>query len=152
MPTFIIRSALDSDRAQWEPLWDAYNAFYGRAGSTALARVVVDTTWARFFDAGEPVHALVAERDGELLGLAHFLFHRSTIHLTPICYLQDLYVAERARGGGVATALILAASQNARDKGSTRLYWITGTANIAAIRLYDGLAERRDFVTYQRPL
>ena len=63
-------------------------------------------TWARFFDAYEPVHALVAESDGELLGLTHYLFHRSTTAIEPICYLQDLFTDAAARGKGVGRALI----------------------------------------------
>ena len=73
-----IRFATPDDYAQWLPLWDGYNAFYGRSGPTALAPEITAMTWARFFDAYEPVHALVAERDGKLLGLTHYLFHRST--------------------------------------------------------------------------
>ena len=71
-----IRSVTRQDYEQWLPLWDGYNAFYGRSGPTALAPEITAMTWARFFDAYEPVHALVAERGGELLGLTHYLFHR----------------------------------------------------------------------------
>ena len=82
----VIRPIQPEDWAAWEPLWDGYNAFYGRSGPSALPADVTQTTWARFFDAYEPVHALVAESDGHLLGLAHFLYHRSTIQLAPSCY------------------------------------------------------------------
>ena len=77
----VIRPVAQADFDPWKALWDGYNAFYGRSGPTALAPEITRTTWARFFDPYEPVHALVAERDGILLGLAHFLFHRSTIQL-----------------------------------------------------------------------
>src|SRR6185437_10433292 len=79
---------------------------FDRSGATALAREITDMTWSRFFDAYEPVHALVAEADGELLGLAHYLFHRSTTAIEPVCYLQDLFTAQAARGQGVGRALI----------------------------------------------
>jgi hypothetical protein len=85
----IIRPVSRQDYEEWRPLWDGYNAFYGRAGTTALPDEVTLTTWARFFDGYEPVHALVAERSGALVGLAHYLFHRSTTALGPNCYLQD---------------------------------------------------------------
>ena len=64
-----IRFVTRQDYAQWLPLWDGYNAFYGRSGATALAADITAMTWARFFDAYEPVHALVAEQDRHLLGL-----------------------------------------------------------------------------------
>jgi hypothetical protein len=52
---------------------------------------ITQMTWSRFFDAYDPVHALIAERAGWLVGLAHYLFHRGTIQIEPTCYLQDLY-------------------------------------------------------------
>ena len=96
-----IRFVTRQDYAQWLPLWEGYNAFYGRSGPTALAPEITAMTWARFFDAYEPVHALVAESDGRLLGLTHYLFHRSTTAIEPSCYLQDLFTLETARGKGV---------------------------------------------------
>src|ERR1700743_862211 len=99
--SFSIRSIEKRDFDQWEALWDGYNPFYGRSGPTALPLEITRTTWARFFDAAEPVHALVAEQDGRLLGLVHYIFHRSTIALGPNCYLQDLFTSEDARGKGV---------------------------------------------------
>ena len=101
-----IRFVTPADYDRWRPLWDGYNAFYGRSGATALAPEITAMTWARFFDADEPVHALVAESGGELLGLTHYLFHRSTTAIGPNCYLQDLFTTEAARGKGVGRALI----------------------------------------------
>ena len=82
-----IRAAVKDDFSEWKPLWDGYNAFYGRAGQTALPPEVTQMTWSRFFDAYESMRAMVAEGSGRLLGLAHFLFHRSTIQIAPTCYL-----------------------------------------------------------------
>ncbi len=95
-----IRDATRDDYPRWVPLWDGYNAFYGRAGETALAPEITQMTWARFFDAYEPMHAMVAEDAGKLLGLVHFLYHRSTTQIAPTCYMQDLFTVEEARGKG----------------------------------------------------
>jgi GNAT superfamily N-acetyltransferase len=109
-------------------------------------------TWTRFFDAYEPMHALVAERDGVLLGLVHFLFHRSSILLGPSCYLQDLFAAESARGQGVGRALIAAVEGLARSAGAKRLYWQTQESNATAMRLYDQVAEKSGSIIYQKAL
>src|SRR5271170_212835 len=101
----LIRPVDKKDYDRWLPLWDGYNAFYGRSGATALAPEITRMTWGRFFDAYEPVHALVAESSGALLGLAHFLYHRSTTTIEPTCYLQDLFTSEIMRGKGVGRAL-----------------------------------------------
>lgn len=149
----LVRPIEPGDRAAWTPLWDGYNAFYGRSGSTALAPEITETTWARFFDAEEPVHALVADPgDGRLIGLVHYLFHRSTTMITPICYLQDLFINEAARGRGVGKALIEAVYARARAAGSSRVYWQTHQTNTTAMRLYDQVAEKSGFLVYRRDL
>lgn len=145
-----IRAVTRQDYDQWLPLWDGYNAFYGRSGSTALAPEITKMTWQRFFDAYEPMHALVAEDDGRLLGLTHYLFHRSTTAIEPSCYLQDLFTLESARGKGVASALIHGVYERAKLAGSPRVYWQTHETNLTAQRLYDKVAERSGFIVYRK--
>ena len=145
---FVVRPLKKEDFAYWLPLWDGYNAFYGRSGPTALPAEITQTTWRRFFDAYEPVHALVAEGDGKLLGLAHYLFHRSTIQVEPSCYLQDLFTAQAARGLGVGRALIEATYRAAKEVGCQRVYWQTHETNATAMQLYDKIAEKSGFVVY----
>jgi GNAT superfamily N-acetyltransferase len=144
------RSIDAGDYAGWKRLWDGYNAFYGRHGETALPDAVTQCTWQRFFDAHEPMHALVAARGGELLGLAHYLFHRSTIQIAPTCYLQDLFTSEAARGHGIGRTLIDAVYERARAAGVPRVYWQTHESNATAMRLYDKIAERSGFVVYRK--
>ena len=150
--TMTIRDVAASDYEPWLTLWNGYNAFYGRSGPTALPAEVTQTTWQRFFDAREPVYALVAEFDGALIGLTHYLFHRSTTLLAPICYLQDLYTAPERRRTGVGRALIEAVYECARDAGSPRVYWQTHETNLVAQRLYEQVAERSGFIVYRRNL
>ncbi len=145
-----IRFVQRSDYERWLPLWDGYNEFYGRSGATALAGEITEMTWSRFFDAYEPVHALVAERDGELLGLAHYLFHRSTTAIEPVCYLQDLFTAQAARGKGVGRALIKGTYEQAQRAGTQRVYWQTHETNLTARQLYDRVAERPGFIVYRK--
>ena len=146
----LVRPATPEDFAQWLPLGHGYNAFYGRAGATALPEQVTQTTWQRFFDAYEPVHARVAEQGGALLGLAHFLFHRSTIRVGPNGYLNDLFTDEAARGRGVGRPLIEAVAERARDSGATSVYWLTHETNATTMRLYDQVAAKSGFIDYRR--
>ena len=149
MPTPIhIRPLQPSDLQSWKPLWAGYNAFYGREGDTALAPEITATTWARFFDQNEPVFALVAESGGQLLGLTHFLFHRSTTRIEPTCYLQDLFTAPAARGRGVGRLLIEGVYQAAKASGVKRVYWQTHETNTAGRALYDKVAQHAGFIIY----
>jgi GNAT superfamily N-acetyltransferase len=145
-----VRAVRRVDFQQWKQLWDGYNAFYGRTGDTALAPEVTLTTWTRFFDSYEPMHAFVAERADSIVGLAHCLYHRSTIQIPPTCYLADLFTADAVRGQGVGRALIGAVYEHARLAGSPRVYWQTHETNAVAMRLYEQVAERSGFVVYRR--
>ena len=145
----LVRNVVHQDYEQWTPLWLGYNAFYGRAGDTALAPEVNAATWQRFFDAYEPVHALVAESDGELVGLTHYLFHRATTLVQPICYLSDLFTSEQARGKGVGRALIEHVIATARRAGCRDVILQVNRNNGSSIRAYEhcgfAIRKRGDF-------
>ncbi|MEO5883877.1 MAG: GNAT family N-acetyltransferase [Caldimonas sp.] len=145
-----IRPVEPGDFDAWKPLWDGYNAFYGRAGATALPDEVTQSTWQRFFDPDEPVYALVAVSDGALVGLTHYLFHRSTSRVSLTCYLQDLFTLPAARGKGVGRALIEGVYASVRGQGLQRVYWQTHESNAAGRRLYDQVAENEGFIVYSR--
>jgi GNAT superfamily N-acetyltransferase len=147
-----VRPVARADYDAWLPLWDGYNKFYGRFGPTALPLEVTRMTWARFFDAYEPVHGLVAESEGKLVGLVHYLLHRSTTLIEPNCYLQDLFTDERTRGKGVGRALIEAVYERARIAGCTRVYWLTHETNATARKLYDQVAQNTGFIVYRKML
>jgi GNAT superfamily N-acetyltransferase len=143
-----VRPLARADYEQWLPLWAGYNEFYGRVGPTALATEITAATWSRFFDAYEPLHALVAEHEGRVVGLVHYLYHRDTISIAPLCYLADLFTDASVRGRGVARALIEAVYQAARDAGIGQVYWLTHETNTTARTLYDKVADRPGFIVY----
>lgn len=149
MSNVSIRSVAPTDFAQWQPLWQGYNRFYGRP---AFPDEITKTTWSRFFDAHEPVYAVVAEKEGQLVGLVHYLFHRSTTQIEPVCYLQDLFTSEATRGQGVGRALIEAVYERARTAGCPRVYWQAHESNLTAMKLYDKVAERSGFVVYRKQI
>lgn len=135
-----------SERAAWEPLWRGYLAFY----RTTQAPEAMDIAWRRIHDPNEPMFALGAYADGELLGIVHYLFHRSFWTTGNYCYLQDLFVDEAARGRGLGRALIEAVYARARAAGASRVYWLTQEGNATARALYDKLAERSGFIQYRK--
>ena len=145
-----VRPIASQDLAAWQPLWDGYNAFYGREGETALSPEITGVTWQRFFDPAEPVFALVAESGRRLVGLTHYLFHRSTTRIEPTCYLQDLFTAPAARGRGVGRALILGVYQAARAAGARDVYWQTHETNAAGRLLYDKVAKFAGYIVYEQ--
>ncbi|HEX2545936.1 MAG TPA: GNAT family N-acetyltransferase [Ramlibacter sp.] len=152
MSGLVLRSLEERDYHGWRPLWDGYNAFYGRSDASALDERVTQQTWGRFFDPRELVHAIVAEREGHLVGLVHFLYHRSTSRLADVCYLQDLFTDPHCRRQGVGRALIEQVLEHARAVGASRVYWQTHADNAAGRALYDQLAEHRGFIVYAHEL
>ena len=147
-----VRPVTRADYDQWLPLWEGYNAFYKRVGPTAVPLDATNLTWQRFFDGYEPMHALVAESDGKLTGLVHYLFHRNTTMIGPVCYLQDLFTDGSQRGKGVGKALIEAVYAQAKLAGSPRVYWHTHETNKTAMRLYDYVANHSGFVVYRKDM
>ena len=142
----IVRPLRTEDREQWQPLWDGYNLFYERPN---LPADITEVTWDRFFDPGEPVFAAVAEVDGKVVGLVHYLYHRSTTMIEDVCYLQDLFTAPEARGHGVGRALIDFVYGEAAKAGSRRVYWNTHEDNPAR-KLYDRVGTLSGFRRYIR--
>ena len=151
-PSLNIRSINRQDYADWRPPWDGYNAFYCRSGPTALAEQITAATWDRFFSASEPVHALVAEDEGRVVGIAHYLFHRSTTRLHDVCYLQDLFTSQQYRGRGVGRLLIQAVYAAASAAQSSRVYWTTQITNEAGRALYEKVAKHAGFIVYSHEL
>lgn len=144
-----IRALTPDDHARWLPLWQAYLVFY----EATLPAEVTQTTWQRLLDPAEPVHgALAFDAGGQAVGLAHWLFHRSTWSVGAVCYLNDLYVDASQRGQGLGRRLIDHVAAEATAKGSPKVYWLTHETNLTAQRLYNGVAERTGFIQYRKPL
>lgn len=144
--TITLRNALATDHDAWLVLWRGYQAFY----ETDLPADTSATTWQRLLDPTEPMHAVLAERAGRVVGLVHFIEHRSTWSVGNAIYLQDLYTAPEARGHGVGRALIEHVYARAALMGAAKVHWLTHETNRQAMALYDQLAQRPGFVQYRK--
>lgn len=141
----IVRAAEPRDEERWHALWDGYLRFYrGSVSEEATAG-----TWAAILDEAGAVDALLAEADGRVVGLCHFLFHATTWDTRPVCYLQDLFVDPQARGTGAARRLIRACEARTRERGASGLYWVTQEYNGPARSLYDTIVPRSSFIVYE---
>jgi GNAT superfamily N-acetyltransferase len=141
-----IRPLRPDERAPWQMLWTCYLDFY----KTSVPPEVYDTTWARLHDPREPMWLLGGYVDGKLLGIVHYLYHRSCWTIADYCYLQDLFVAQEARKRGLGRALIEAVYREARAAGASRVHWLTHETNTTARALYDQLANRPGFIQYRK--
>jgi GNAT superfamily N-acetyltransferase len=143
--TLTIRPIEPRDEARWRVLWDGYTRFYEREPDEAVTR----HTWSRIVDPQSPVYAIVAEDDaGQIIGIANYILHENTSTLTPVCYLQDLYVdpTVRARGAGGQMIDWLMAQMKARNW--SRVYWNTKENNYRARGLYDKYTPHSGFLRY----
>ncbi|MEM9551131.1 MAG: GNAT family N-acetyltransferase [Pseudomonadota bacterium] len=143
----IIRPLRPEDRDQWAVLWHDYLAFY----ETAVAPEVYDSTFKRLLgDDPQDFSCFVADRDGQLLGLVHYLFHRHAWKVENVCYLQDLFAAIEARGTGVGRKLIEAVYAAADAEDAPSVYWLTQDFNKTARQLYDRIGTLTPFIRYNR--
>ncbi|WP_299041429.1 GNAT family N-acetyltransferase [uncultured Tateyamaria sp.] len=143
----VVRPLISSDRPAWDDLWAAYLAFY----NTSLPQNVFDTYFDRLLS-DDPIdfNGLVAEQNGTLVGLAHFLFHRHGWKVENVCYLQDLYADPSVRGRGIGRALIEAVYGAADTAGAPSVYWLTQEFNAEARKLYDRIGTLTPFIKYDR--
>jgi GNAT superfamily N-acetyltransferase len=150
MSNWTVRALRANERLKWQPLWQGYQDFY----KVAIAPEITDLTWARLHDEAEPMHVLGAfGPEGErLVGIVHYIFHRSTWTAGPYCYLQDLFTVQQERGGGVGRALIEAVYAKAREAGASRVWWLTHEDNEPGRLLYDKVAECPGFIQYRKIL
>ncbi|MEM7211296.1 MAG: GNAT family N-acetyltransferase [Pseudomonadota bacterium] len=145
--TLTIRDLRAEDEAEWRALWTGYLEFY----ETSVPEEVYQTYFQRVLGTDpQDFHGLVAEKDGVLIGLTHFLFHRHGWLIENTVYLQDLFVSETARGTGAGRALIEAVYERADAAGCPGVYWMTQEFNATARQLYDRIATKTPFIMYRR--
>lgn len=146
--TIRVRPLEAADFETWLPLWRGYQAFYKADIPNETTRV----TWNRFLDPKEPMFGALAFDGDKAVGLVHWIYHRSCWTVGDYCYLQDLFVAEGRRGGGLGRTLIEYVYDTAKAAGCSRVHWLTHETNTDAMKLYDRIADRSGFVQYRKLL
>jgi GNAT superfamily N-acetyltransferase len=141
-----IRIATEADFSQWLLLWKGYQVFY----KADIDESTTETTWSRFHNVAEPMHCAVAEVEGHLIGMVHYIQHRSCWTTGDYIYLQDLFVKSDFRAKGVGRALIQHVYAAAADAGASRVYWLTHDSNSDAMLLYDRIADKTGFIQYRK--
>lgn len=142
----IIRAFQKSDYSQWLPLWNAN-------GMNQVPQTVTNQTWGRLCDPGSAVGGFGAFADeGDLAGFVHYILHPTTGHLHPVCYMQDVFVAQNQRRKGIARALVNRLALEGREQGWPRIYWFAEKTNDAAQNLYKTLGIRMDFTLHILPV
>ena len=142
----MIRMAREDDFRQWLPLWQGYQSFY----KTDIPEAVTQQTWARFLNPIEPMYCAVAEKEASLIGIVHYIFHRSCWTAGDYVYLHDLFAAPELRGKGVGRALIDHVYAAAKAQGGSRVWWLTHETNTDAMHLYDKIADKSGFIQYRK--
>jgi GNAT superfamily N-acetyltransferase len=145
MADLTIRPIQAGDRAEWNPLWAGYLAFY----ETTIQAEVTELTWTRLTKADGISGLLAIDIEGHAIGFAHFIFHPTTWSTSATCYLEDLFVVPAARGKRVGRQLIAAVADAARAKRARSVYWQTEEFNGTARRLYERVAKRTPFIRYR---
>jgi GNAT superfamily N-acetyltransferase len=142
-----VRPVVANDEEAWLKLFRDYIVFY----KANVSEAIIAQTWRRLLDREDNMTALIAiDEEGQAVGIAAMVFHRSTWSINWYCYLEDLFVAPGARGLGVGRALIEAVYAEADRRGADRTYWATQDHNATARKLYDRLGTLTEFVQYRR--
>lgn len=146
--TISVRPLNSKDKSRWLELWHGYLTFY----ETSLSSEQTELTWKRLMDSNYGVFGLVAEKDGAIVGITHFMYRPSTWTPKDYCYLEDLFVDPTVRGSGAGRALISKVIELAKEHGAGRVYWTTKESNAQARILYDSFIQVSEFVQYRFPL
>jgi GNAT superfamily N-acetyltransferase len=137
----VIATVTDDDLPELLPLMRGYCDFYEVAPADeellALARTLIE-------DPAQGVQLIARDENGEAIGFATVFWTWSTLSAARLGVMNDLFVAEGARGGGTADALIAACAERCRERGATELAWQTAHTNERARAVYDRVGAKRD--------
>ena len=133
------------DADAWAELYAGYRAFYRLPDDPGA----VVTTWQWVRDGEHGLVGLVAvDEHDRPVALANLRWFARPSSATMGLYLDDLFTAPEARGGGAASALLTHAAERAGAGGGSVVRWITAADNATARSVYDAHAVATPWVTY----
>lgn len=144
MTGLVVRPIAATDREQWSRLYRGYRDFYAKPHRDEA----LDTVWGWLLDPQHETRGLIAESEDDLVGLAHYRSFARPLDASRGLFLDDLFTSPGARGTGVGTALLARLAEIAALDGASIVRWITAETNETARRLYDQVATRTAWVTY----
>jgi GNAT superfamily N-acetyltransferase len=138
----VIATVTEADLPDLLPLMRGYCDFYGVDPSDddllAMCRALIADPER------EGIQLIARDDGGRAIGFATIFWTWSTLSGSRIGVMNDLFVAEAARGSGIAEELIAACAERCRERGATSLEWTTALDNHRAQRLYDRVGAQRD--------
>lgn len=141
-----VRNLKEEDFPKWLELWKGYQSFY----KVEIKSSVSEVTFKRLLNTDENMYCLVVEENGLLIGMVHYIYHRSTWTEGNYCYLQDLYVTPSERSKGLGRKLIECVYTEAVKNNIARVYWLTHETNYPGRSLYDDVADNAGFIQYRK--
>lgn len=133
------------DKAIWEELYGAYARFYNSPQTQEMR----DTVWQWLNDDKEALFAIVAiNKKGNVVGFAHMREFLRPLAASKGLFLDDLFVDPASRGTGAAEALIASIRKMAEERKYSLVRWITADNNYRARAVYDRIARKTDWLTY----
>lgn len=145
MSPITIRPLQPNDFPSWLPLWNANNL-----GHTNEA--VTTETWSRLTNDQSPVSGICSLKNGEMVGLIHYILHPTTGAIENACYMQDVFVDEDHRSQGIAKKMIMELIEIGKKAKWSRLYWLADANDEAAQALYKNIGVKMNFTLHIQPL
>lgn len=139
------RPLVKKDYDVWKPIW-LDNMQH------QVSDEITASTWQKICDKKELVYGLGLFDDKQLLGILHYILHPTTGALNPVCYMQDLFVAEKHRRKGYARELLRELALRGKEERWERIYWIAANNNKQAQALYQNIGVKLDFSLHVLPL
>ena len=140
-----VRAVEQADFEAWSRLYLGYGVFY----KVEMNEKTLATVWSWLMDPDHVVEGLVAERDGTLIGLAHFRAMPSPLRAVTVGFLDDLFIDPAARGGRVGEVLFARLKEISAERGWPKMRWLTADDNYRARTLYDRIGVKTSWNLYE---